>query len=387
DKPFAAEYLPTLLYKIVREDPLPPRRLNATLGEEIDPVLKRALAKNSQDRYPTCVEFVDALAAACNASPEWTPLPRGASQNMPTGGSQTGLTVDETAITAAAPSPTIAGAAPTPQLSTPAPPPVSRPAPVESIRIEPIARRLPPPEPSHAFRNVFAGAAAIALLVIGGFVAIKKISVSAPLPRTAAVQQPGTPAPAPTPSPVPAATPPVEKPAAPATPPVETAKVVTPKPEEKPVVERASKVAEVPAVASTSAAAPFELTTAPAGAEAVFDDGRRCFTPCSLSFPAGRHTFAVSHDGFRDAHRIFEVPRDTGLIVDLAKASGTLSLISNPPGLAISIDGQEQTQKTPASFNLAAGQHRIQVYSGARREQFQVEIRDGAIASRTIDLQ
>src|ERR1700687_270286 len=32
EKPFAAEYLPTLLYKIVREDPIAPQRLNTTLG-------------------------------------------------------------------------------------------------------------------------------------------------------------------------------------------------------------------------------------------------------------------------------------------------------------------------------------------------------------------
>ena len=31
EKPFTAEYLPTLLYKIVREDPPPPQRLNPTL--------------------------------------------------------------------------------------------------------------------------------------------------------------------------------------------------------------------------------------------------------------------------------------------------------------------------------------------------------------------
>src|ERR1700689_992204 len=31
DKPFSAEYLPTLLYKIVREDPVAPHRLNPTL--------------------------------------------------------------------------------------------------------------------------------------------------------------------------------------------------------------------------------------------------------------------------------------------------------------------------------------------------------------------
>src|SRR5207253_7023162 len=39
EKPFAAEYLPTLLYKIVREDPLPPQRLNPTLCSQVEPVL------------------------------------------------------------------------------------------------------------------------------------------------------------------------------------------------------------------------------------------------------------------------------------------------------------------------------------------------------------
>src|SRR4029078_5710103 len=34
EKPFAAEYMPTLLYKIVREDPLPPQRLNKTLSSQ-----------------------------------------------------------------------------------------------------------------------------------------------------------------------------------------------------------------------------------------------------------------------------------------------------------------------------------------------------------------
>src|SRR5580698_4306646 len=49
EKPFAAEYLPTLLYKIVREDPIPPQRLNPTLGPQIDTVLRKALAKNAAD--------------------------------------------------------------------------------------------------------------------------------------------------------------------------------------------------------------------------------------------------------------------------------------------------------------------------------------------------
>src|SRR4051812_5742282 len=49
EKPFASDSLPTLLYKIVREDPLPPQRLNKTLDPQVDNILRRALAKVPED--------------------------------------------------------------------------------------------------------------------------------------------------------------------------------------------------------------------------------------------------------------------------------------------------------------------------------------------------
>ncbi len=64
EKPFVAEYLPTLLYKIVREEPLAPQRINPTLGLQVDGVLRRGLAKNPDERYETCVDFINALAMA-----------------------------------------------------------------------------------------------------------------------------------------------------------------------------------------------------------------------------------------------------------------------------------------------------------------------------------
>ena len=63
DKPFTAEYLPTLLYRIVREEPLPPQRLNTTLGPQVEPVLRKALSKGEFDRTvtETCADFILAL--------------------------------------------------------------------------------------------------------------------------------------------------------------------------------------------------------------------------------------------------------------------------------------------------------------------------------------
>src|SRR5579863_1981643 len=84
EKPFVGEYLPTLLYKIVREDPIAPQRLNPTLGSQVESVLRRGLSKNPEERYENCTLFVADLAAACEANPGWRPQPRGASQTLPT---------------------------------------------------------------------------------------------------------------------------------------------------------------------------------------------------------------------------------------------------------------------------------------------------------------
>ncbi|MEK7754465.1 MAG: serine/threonine-protein kinase, partial [Acidobacteriota bacterium] len=84
ERPFVADYLPTLLYKIVREEIVAPQRLNRSLPDEVEPVLRRALAKSVEDRYPTCAAFIEALEAACRKKPDWQPMPRGVSQNMPT---------------------------------------------------------------------------------------------------------------------------------------------------------------------------------------------------------------------------------------------------------------------------------------------------------------
>ena len=44
-----------------------------------------------------------------------------------------------------------------------------------------------------------------------------------------------------------------------------------------------------------------------------------------------------------------------------------LTVSTNPPGLTIVIDGQEQTRKSPATFNLLPGPHTIEIVKGAER--------------------
>ncbi len=349
EKPFSAEYMPTLLYKIVREDPLPPQRLNSTLGPQVEPVFRKAMSKNPADRFETCTDFVNALAAACNATPGWMPIPRGVSQNMPTVGSHEGMI--ETLVDTVHQAP--------PQI-----PP--------TIAIEPIARRLQPVEPSHTARNVILSALVVALVCLAAFAIIQR--VTARPEQTAAVQP--TPPPDATPVPPPNPTPPPVETPAPSPTPAATASDDAPPPTPVPTSRTAPAVLD----------ATFQLTTSPSGAEALFDGDRKCVTPCTMTLTAGRHAFVVKKDGFRDARRIIEIPQDTGLIVDLLQASGTLSLISFPPGLAVIIDGQMQPKKTPVSLTLPVGKHEVRVTDGNRKQDFSVDVRDGVLLSRTVEM-
>src|SRR5579863_9422538 len=69
EKPFLADQLPSLLYRIVREDPVAPQRLNPSVGPQMEAVLRKALSKNATERYASCMEFIEALAVACNTNP------------------------------------------------------------------------------------------------------------------------------------------------------------------------------------------------------------------------------------------------------------------------------------------------------------------------------
>src|SRR5438552_6928986 len=84
ERPFSGEHLTTVVYKIVAEDPPPVQRLNPTLSAHIDTVLRRGLWKKPEGRYATCLEFVNALQAACANTKGWKNLVRGANLNMPT---------------------------------------------------------------------------------------------------------------------------------------------------------------------------------------------------------------------------------------------------------------------------------------------------------------
>jgi serine/threonine protein kinase len=61
ERPFRADSLPAMAHSIVYGVRPSPRTLNPALPAGFDPIFQRGLARLSEDRYPTCTEFVGAL--------------------------------------------------------------------------------------------------------------------------------------------------------------------------------------------------------------------------------------------------------------------------------------------------------------------------------------
>ena len=69
ERPFTGDSPSTIMYKIVHEEALPPGQVNRSLPEAVDGVLLRALDKNVDRRYDSCLALADGLRQALGASP------------------------------------------------------------------------------------------------------------------------------------------------------------------------------------------------------------------------------------------------------------------------------------------------------------------------------
>src|SRR6202158_2543841 len=61
EKPFPGQSITTVIYKIVNEDPVPPRQLNTSIHHGISDVVMKALAKDPDLRYQSCREMLEDL--------------------------------------------------------------------------------------------------------------------------------------------------------------------------------------------------------------------------------------------------------------------------------------------------------------------------------------
>ena len=61
EKPFPGQNITTVIYKIVNEEPVPPRQINPSIHPGISAVVMRALEKEPEQRYQSCREMLEDL--------------------------------------------------------------------------------------------------------------------------------------------------------------------------------------------------------------------------------------------------------------------------------------------------------------------------------------
>ena len=61
EKPFPGQSITTVIYKIVNEDPTPPRQLNPSIHPGLNEIVMRALTKDPDARYQSCREMLEDL--------------------------------------------------------------------------------------------------------------------------------------------------------------------------------------------------------------------------------------------------------------------------------------------------------------------------------------
>ena len=115
------------------------------------------------------------------------------------------------------------------------------------------------------------------------------------------------------------------------------------------------------------------------------NSNQTCKTPCILPLNPGRHALSADLTGYRPYPRVFNVPQDSDIFLQLSKTSGTLSVTSNPTGAAIEIDGQMQSKRTPAVFNFAPGNYHVKVSRSGAFLEFDVQIHDGEFVNKRVD--
>jgi len=417
EKPFLADQLPALLFRIVREDPVPPQRLNPTVGPQVEMVLKKALAKSANDRFGNCIQFVDALAGALQTSPGWRLLPRSSAHSMPT---MAGPVLDPklAAVKLAPPPP----AAPPPE--TPA---LQAPQYLESAGPVPF-RDEEPEQRSPLLRSLvwmLVGIGLVGLVLFGaqkylfnrnseqastdsqapgsqtpnGQTAGDSSSKPSPVGQSQGSDDSAKQAPAPKAPPdatAPEATPSTQAPPASQSPvsqspaPQTPAPTAAPQEEVEPPARRTQPERSIPPPAiapKPGVEQSVQFLTEPPGAQVTVDGNSSlvCKTPCMLPLSGGRHALTVQLAGYRPYPRVFSVPQDGDLFLRLSKISGTLSITSEPPGATIEVDGTVQSKRTPSMFNLAPGMYHIKVARSGAFIEFDVQLRDGEFINKRVD--
>jgi predicted Ser/Thr protein kinase len=381
EKPFGGQNITTVIYRIINEDPVPPRELDSSIHPGLSYIVQKALAKKPEDRYQTCRELAEDLKNYANlggaVAPAATVVVRAPALSPSTTDTARRPAVDEVPLRPAA-------APPPPRVAPPPPTPAQRPLSVQVI----------PPVTAQPKGTSPAVWVLLTLLVVGAvgggyyFFILRKpqappIVQTNPPPRP----QQQTPGPAPAESagipsssqtaPAGATTPETttpegaaqgpNTPAVPAEGAAGTPQAAAAKPapqEAKPPERHETAVSGPPPVARPPAAAKVGdllVTSNVAGAQ-ITVDGKTdpgWVTPATIpGLTAGPHSIGVTKEGYNVAQSgvTIEAGKTVSYSANLTLPVGEVNIITNPPGLEILIDGQP-AGRSPVQKTVSVGRH------------------------------
>jgi len=396
EKPFGGQNITTVIYKIINENPISPRELDATIPLGLTYVIQKALAKNPDERYQTCRELAEDLRNYRNlggaAAPSATVIVR-----VPP-------ILTETVPTLTAPPPHI-------QPQTPqAPPP--QPQVGEPQQVRPLSVQVIPPVTRQRRGTSPVVWVVLTLLLVGGggtgyyFLVHKsqdlhgtgpsspsaaapsdqatstpsgaQVATSTTAPgqgETAAARGAGTEAPAPATS-------------------AATASEPAPQAPEPRSGEQAGP--PMPPRGGGRAAAvqygQLVVTSDPPGAR-ITVDGRTdssWVTPHTFrDLSAAVHSVSLAKDGYSEVERSVTVEggRTATLHASLAIPSGEISIETKPPGVEVLIDGQP-VGLSPVRKSVGLGQHSYTLRMAGRdpyTSTFEVKY-DGHMLIKKVDM-
>ena len=420
-KPFTADSLTAVIFKIVSEQPTRPRELNAELPDNLDEIIAKGLAKSATDRFDTCRALAEGLAeclTGVKVKPpvNVTPL-RTARQPPPatmiadlqeTAAVQSDPAIsieDQETVFVETPRPKQAE---TKTYDEPAPQKTLPPLGTKAVEMEGAAGTPLPRVKNRArvwLEYALAAVLGVAITIValdpsvvnqtmaflGLFQTEEGLAGLAPpnerFGSPPATGSAGTSTPpgvtGSTTDPAPAATVPAATVPAVTPPPAEPA-VEPPAAEAKPEPPPAVKKAQPKAAPAPPVLAMVSFNSEPAGAKVVVDNNPAlsCTAPCRLELPAGDHSAQASLAGYHPARRSF---RSEGSAMDVSfkpdAIVGTVMVSSTPSGADIFVDGVKQARKTNAFLKLTPGSHVVRIQSGAVTAEQTVQVEPNGTAT------
>jgi serine/threonine-protein kinase len=399
EKPFLGQGVTTIIYKIVNENPIPPRDLDLTIHPGLNAVVTRTLAKDPYERYQTGAELVRDLEnyksygadanstvisatgvfdrAAVAGDGDATLIGSSAAVARPTAQAATPAAAQSTQPAATRTAVTPQAAASTGNATAKTPPSATPPAISPAARQPEAISRKKAPVGSGGAGKLLIGAFAV-LVLIAGVVGIsrhyarKRAAENARQEFQQAMQQAQQAIDmakqaeklgenAATPSPNADGSQPISANAIPEPPATDTNAAPQPDTAAVPPLPAGRKGKMKPATGD------LQIASEPAGAHVDIDGQTRpeWVTPfVADKLPAGKHTVTYTMQNFTSVKVTADVVAGKKITADakMATTVGTVKVASTPAGADISLNGHPTGQKTPATLSLPPGSHVIKLH-------------------------